>query len=106
MPKYFDRYTDFRSNGQVKPIPGLIIPTENTDKRVVYELGKSRLDRLSQEFYGVPFYGFLILTANPQFKGIEFDITDGSVISVPFPLDSALERYEQAVEEHIRLYGE
>jgi len=106
MPKYFDRYSEFRVNGEVKPLPGIVLPTATSDKRVVYELGKSRLDRLSQEFYGVPFYGFLILLANPEFKGIEFDITDGSVITIPFPLESAFERYEAAVEEHIRLYGE
>lgn len=106
MPLYFDRYDEFRKDGDVKPLPGITIPKEDTDKKVVYNLGQSRLDRLSQQYYGEPFYSFLILSANPQFKGIEFDIPDGSIITIPFPFNSAITRYNNSVSEHIRLYGE
>jgi hypothetical protein len=106
MPLYFDRYSDFRKDGEVKPLPGIVIPKTDTDKRVVYKTGTSRLDKLSFDYYGQPFYGFLILSANPQFKGIEFDIPDGSIIVIPFPLTSAMNRYNEIVDEHFRLYGE
>ena len=36
----------------------------------------------------------------------KFDIPDGEVITIPFPLKDAIERYESEVEEHFRLYGE
>ena len=106
MPSYFDRYLKFRTNGEVKPLPGITIPESSSDKQVVYKLGNSRMDKLSQTYYNSPYYGFLILSANPEFKGIEFDIPDQTIIRIPFPLQSALNRYNEQVEEHIRLYGE
>jgi len=106
MPLYYDRYDEFRKDGVVKPLPGILIPSTDSDKRVTYNVGTSRLDKISYEYYGEPFYGFLILMANPQFKGIEFDIPDGSIIRIPFPFISAINRYNNSVDEHIRLYGE
>lgn len=102
---YFDRYSKFKLNGQMKPIPGLLIPIEPTDKSIVYKLGQTRLDRVSEQYYGEPYYGFLIMLANPRYGGMEFDIKNTDVIRIPFPLNSAKERYNNAIEEHKRLYG-
>ena len=41
---------------------------------------------------------------NPEFGGIEFDIPENTIIIVPFPLDMALERYQNQVERYKRLY--
>lgn len=106
MAIYYDRYKDFRKNGEVKPLPGIILRESDSDKRVVYELGKSRLDILSEKYYNNPYHGFLIMLANPQFGGLEFDIPDGEIIRIPFPFNSALEEYNNQVSEHLRLYGE
>lgn len=106
MPEYFDRYEEFRTNGSVKPIPGIQIPVLSTDKQVVYKVGETRLDKLSQKYYNNPYHGFLIMLANPQYGGLEFDIKDRDVIRVPFPFDNAIERYINAVEEYKNLYGE
>lgn len=106
MPSYYDRYKEFRGNGTVKPLPGIFIPESANDIQEVYEWGKTRLDKLSQKYYNSPYYGFLILSANPQYGGMEFDIPDGEVITIPFPFRDAIERYETEVEEHLRLYGE
>lgn len=103
---YFDRYKKFRNNGSVKTVPGIKLFPKTTDKQLVYRKGKTRLDILSQEYYNSPFYGFLILLANPQFGGLEFNINDGEIIRIPFPLQSTLEQYNFEVEKHIRLYGE
>ena len=103
---YFDRYESFKENGTIKPIPGIPIPVKATDKKITYELGKTRLDKISQSYYGNPYHGFLIMLANPQYGGLEFDIPDGAVIRVPFPFNETLEQYEDAVEMHLRLYGE
>lgn len=105
MGTYFDRYESFRLNGGVKPIPGLDIPTISSDKRVVYKKNETRLDKLSQKYYNDPWHGYLILLANPQYGGLEFDIMDRDVIRIPFPKESAIERYISAVNEYKMLYG-
>jgi len=106
MADYLDRYEKFKSDGKVRTIPGISLRPKNTDKKIVYKLGKTRLDKLSQEYYGNPYHGWLILLANPQFGGLEFDIPDGDVIRIPFPFREAIERYIQEVDKHITLYGE
>jgi hypothetical protein len=102
---YFDRYEQFRSNGTVRPIPGIQIPIFPTDKAIVYKNGQTRLDKLSQTYYNNPYHGFLIMAANPQFGGLEFGIPDRAVIRVPFPFESAIERYINEVERYQNLYG-
>ena len=105
MGQYFDRYKKFRQNGKINPIPGLKIPSEDTDKNVVYTLGETRLDILSQTYYNNPYHGFLIMLANPQYGGLEFNIKNNDIIRIPFPFDSAIERYLNSVETYKRLYG-
>jgi len=102
---YFDRYEKFKINGTVKPIPGIKIPIVGTDKQVLYKVGETRLDKLSQTYYGNGYHGFLIMAAKPQYGGLEFDIKDRDIIRVPFPFDSAVERYIAAYNRYINLYG-
>lgn len=106
MAEYYDRYDKFRTNSGTKIIPGLKIPVEPSDKRVVYKIGKTRFDKLSDKHYGNPYHGWLILLANPKKGGLEFDIEDGEIIRIPFPFKSALDRYDNEVEKYLRLYGE
>lgn len=105
MSIYFDRYNNFRTNDGTKPIPGIIIPISPTDKKIIYQKGVTRFDKLSQEYYDNPFHGWLILLANQQFGGMEFDIPNGEIIRIPFPFNKALELYNSEVNEYIRLYG-
>jgi len=105
MANYYDRYEEFRFNGGVRPVPGIEITISPSDKRVVYKKNSTRLDKLSQKYYNDPWHGYLILLANPQYGGLEFDIRDRDTIRIPFPKDSAIERYINAVEEYKTLYG-
>ena len=105
MPRYFDRYDKFRQDNNIKPIPGLYIPSRSSDKKIVYKLGDTRLDKVSNIYYNSPYYGWLIMLANPQFGGLEFNIPDQTIITVPFPLESGLERYLGEVNKYISLYG-
>lgn len=105
MASYFDRYSKFRENGQIKPIPGLTIPLISSDKTVIYTLGETRLDILSQTYYNNPYHGFLIMLANPQYGGLEFNIKNNDVIRIPFPFNSAIERYLDSIEIYKKLYG-
>jgi len=106
MAQYFNRYDKFTSNGEVKPIPGIKIPISDSDKSVVYDLGLTRLDILSQKYYNNPYHGFLIMLANPGYGGLEFSIKDKDVIRIPYPFESAIERYLKSVENYKALYGE
>ncbi len=105
MAIYFDRYEKFKINGTYTNIPFLTIPVLDSDKNVLYELGKTRLDKLSQMYYNNPYHGFLILLSNPQYGGLEFDIKDGDVIRIPYPFESAIERYIAQVNTYKKLYG-
>ena len=107
MATYFDRYKSFRINETVKPIPGIPIPVSANDKYILYKKGQSRLDKISNTYYNNPYSGFLILLANPEYGGLEFDgIPDGTLLRVPFPYDDAVGRYITQVNLHKSLYGE
>ena len=104
MAIYYDRYRDFRKDGMVTTLPFIKIPVKPSDKRIVTD-NKTRFDKISQTYYGKPFHGWLILQANPEFGGLEFDIPENTVIIVPFPLNKSLEEYQSQVERYKRLYG-
>ena len=76
MNQYFNRYEYFLEDGEFKIVPGIEIPTRSTDKYVKYIKGKDRLDKMSQEYYNTPLFGWLIMLANPKVGSIEFDIPD------------------------------
>jgi hypothetical protein len=105
MPKYFDRYEEFRSNNTMKPMPGLVLTPTTSDKTIIYKLGETRLDKLSYTYYNSPYFGWLIMSANPQYGGLEFLIPDQSTIVVPFPFEDAISRYIQLVNNYTLLYG-
>jgi hypothetical protein len=106
MAGYFDRYNKFRSDAEMKPIPGITILESFSDKFAVYKQTTSRLDKLSNSYYNNPYSGWLIMLANPEFGGLEFNIPDSTIIRIPFPYDSALDRYMTQVTLHKQLYGE
>ena len=60
--QYYNRYTTFLINGEQTVVPFVQIPQKTTDKVYIYKVGKSRLDKISQEYYGTPFFGWLILS--------------------------------------------
>jgi hypothetical protein len=105
MPSYYDRYSGFRYDGSMKPMPGLYLTPTSTDKNILYKLGETRLDKLSNTYYNSPYFGWLIMSANPQFGGLEFNITDQAIITVPFPFESAIDRYTILVNRYKSLYG-
>lgn len=105
MAKYFDRYSSYRINGETVTIPFLPLMEKSSDKEVVYKLGKDRTDKLSQRFYGTPYYGWLIMMANPQYGGLEFLIPDRTIIRVPYPLTDSLQQFINNIETFNQVYG-
>lgn len=105
MYQYLNRYNDFLINGQQTVVPYIKLPKKVTDKSYIYKVGRSRLDKVSQEYYNTPFFNWLILQANPEFGGIENNIYDGAVLIIPFPLIPSLQDYRSALQNHFYYYG-
>jgi len=80
-------------NGTTTPMPFVNLPINASDKYENWNTEFSRLDKLSQKYYGNPFYDFLILYANYIYVS-EFDIPDNALIRIPFPLGKAKSDYE------------
>jgi len=82
-------------NGTTDRMPFVNLPLNPSDKYETWNTEYSRLDKLSQKYYGNPFYDFLILYANGYMS--EFDIDDGQLIRIPFPLTKVKSDYESAL---------
>jgi hypothetical protein len=103
--EYYNRYQNFLINGNQTVVPYLKLPQRATDQRYLYVKNKSRLDKISYEKYGAPYFGWLILAANPLYGGLETNIPDGTILVIPFPLVAALQDYKSALDTHIFYYG-
>jgi hypothetical protein len=64
-----------------------------------------RMDLLSYQYYNDPNFGWLILQANPQYGSLEYMIEDGVKLRIPYPLDTALQGYENEINKYDKLYG-
>lgn len=100
MAEYYDRYKEFRSEGSVKIVPFIKMRKSPSDIMILYDRSKMRMDMLSYKYYGDPNYGWLILMNNPQLPSLEFNIPDGAVVRIPYPLSSALSRYEDGISAY------
>ena len=98
----FDRYKNFRINGDVRLVPHISIPVKDSDMYITYEKGKMRMDMLSHKYYNDVDYGWLIMQANPQYGSMEFLIPDKVELRIPFPLDKSLSDYEKGIELYFR----
>lgn len=106
MNQYFNRYQYFIEDEQHKIVPGLNLPVKPSDKFIQYKKGKDRLDKMSQEYYNTPLFGWIIMAANPSLGSIEFEIPDNSTLRIPFPLINTLQDYKREVELYKLYYGE
>jgi hypothetical protein len=86
-------------------VPYISLQSKSTDKRYIYKVGQSRLDKISQQYYGTPYFGWLILAGNPKFGGQEWNIPDASILTIPFPLIASIQDYNSALENHFFYYG-
>ena len=103
--QYYNRYGNFLIDGTQTVVPYVTLPSKSSDKVYIYKEGVSRLDKISQQSYNSPFFGWLILMANPGYSGLEWNITDGSILVIPFPLLSSLQDYKTALDTHFFYYG-
>lgn len=103
--RIYNRYDTFLINGVQTVVPYVAIPGKSTDKRYIYKVDMSRLDKVSQQFYGTPTFGWLIMAANPSFGGSEWNIPDGTVLTIPYPLVTSLQDYKNELNLHFFYYG-
>lgn len=105
MADYYNRYDVFTSDGKSLKVPFVKIKAASSDLIITYRKNRMRLDSLSYKYYSDPNYGWLILQANPSLGTMEFQIPDKSQIRIPYPLEDALRRYEQAIQMHLSKSG-
>ncbi|MFW6225599.1 MAG: hypothetical protein ACOC3V_01405 [bacterium] len=104
MPRIdYNRYTLLKKeDGGIEQPPFVNLPKNLSDKYINWVNGVDRLDKISVKYYGNPFYDFLILYANPKYIS-EFDIPDGALIRIPFPLSKILSDYEEIINTKLDL---
>lgn len=102
---YYNRYNNFLVNGQQSVVPFVRLTPKSTDLVYIYKNGQSRLDKISMQFYGSPFFGWLIQIANPQLSSNEFNIPDGTILTIPFPLVASLQDYKGQLDNLFYYYG-
>lgn len=103
--EYYNRYNGFILEGKQTVVPFVKLPAKSSDKKFIYKVGQSRLDKVSQQYYGTPFFGWLILQANPDVGGEEWLITDGTILTIPYPLITSLQDYKSQLDNHFFYYG-
>lgn len=99
--KYYDRYKRLRPNGNFRIIPFIKLEEYDTDLYITFDKATMRLDNLSYKYYGNPDFAWLILLGNPSLGSLEFMIKDGVTMRIPYPLDTALSRYETEVNSYL-----
>jgi hypothetical protein len=102
---YVNRYASFVVNNNSVTVPFVKLPEKGTDTFVTYKIGKSRLDKISDDKYGTPYFGWLILVANPEYGGLEWNIPDNALLRVPYPLDASIRDYNTVMKIKLNYYG-
>jgi len=98
---YYDRYSRFRGENSSHILPYVEINPSTTDITVVFSKDTMRMDTLSYKYYNDANYGWLIMMANPKCGSLEYSIPDGTVLRIPYPLNTAINRYENAINSYI-----
>lgn len=101
----FDRYSQFRNGKEIGIVSFGEIPVKDSDKYIIYEKGKTRLDQVSYKYYNSSNYAWLILQANAKYGSLEFNIPDGVQLRIPYPLTVSLNDYQKSIEKNKKYYG-
>lgn len=106
MASYHNRYALFLDEDENHRFyPFIELENKNSDYLVLYTVGKTRLDKVSQEYYGDPYHEWLILQANPEHGGLEWNIPDNTLIRVPYPLSVTIQEFRRKLNRQKRIYG-
>ena len=103
--KYYNRYSQFSVNSEHNTVPYVTLPGKSSDNVYFFKKNVSRLDKISQQYYDSPLFGWLIMQANPRYTGMETNIPDGAVLTIPYPLLTSVQEYKSAIDNHFFYYG-
>jgi hypothetical protein len=95
MPYDFYKYLQQPNSPRtLKDMPPISIKKRNTDKFILYDRGKARLDYIAGQVYNDETLWRVIMWANPEYF-VEFDIPPGTSIRVPYPINDVLSEITQ-----------
>jgi hypothetical protein len=95
MPYDFYKYLQQPNSPRtLKDMPPISIKKRNTDKFILYDRGKARLDYIAGQVYNDETLWRVIMWANPEYF-VEFDIPQGTSIRVPYPINDVLSEITQ-----------
>ena len=92
----YNFYSLLKENDKLKNTPPIQIEKRATDKSVMYNKQRNRLDTIAGNIYQDETYWKLILWANDQYF-MEFDIPDNTIIRVPWPLQDVVSEVQQKI---------
>ena len=93
-------FYDFLKEGDsMADMPRVSISKRTTDRFLVYNKQKTRVDRMAETVYGDSSYYRLIMWANPEYE-LEFDIQDDVVLRIPYPLLDVLQEVQGQIEKN------
>lgn len=92
----YNFYDLLKTNDGMESMPNVDISKRETDKYVVFNSTKMRMDRLAGDLYGDETMYRIILWANPEID-YEFDNVDDIVIRVPFPFQEVLKEVSEKI---------
>ena len=100
-----NRYSKMVIDGKIVRLPLVSLEKKDTDYFEVYHKNHSSLDNISYQYYDDPNYVWLILMANQDYGSLEYEIPDGAILRIPFPLESALSDYNGKLDRMMAMYG-
>ena len=100
MTNYNENRYEELAKGKLMPLVKL--PINQSDKYIFWNSMLNRYDKISQKYYNSPFYDYLLIYANTDYLS-EFDIPDGTLIRIPFPLNKAKADYNAIVKNQNNL---
>lgn len=91
--KYLNRYKILNENNNIpKIMPFIRIPDKSSDKIIIWNKER-RLDNVSYDYYGTPYFDWLIAQKNAHLGLDEFEWQDGDTVIIPYPIDISIEQY-------------
>jgi len=100
-----NRYSKMVTDGKIVRLPLVSLGKRETDYFEVYRKNKSSLDNISYKYYDDPNYVWIIMLANQDYGSLEYEIPDGAILRIPFPLESAINEYNTKLDRMMSMYG-
>lgn len=97
MPVNF--YKALKDNDSLKDMPPVKISIRKSDKYITYNKNLMRLDFIAGEIYQDETLWRLIMWSNPEYT-IEFDIPNGTIIRIPFPVKDVLSEVNNFIAQN------